>query len=296
LALDTLTTTVNGKAEQLALNTLTTTVNGKAEQTALNTLTTAVNGKADQQATEDALALKADTTALNALAETVSDNTDAITQLQGINAPIFWITSPEYDLSAHPNTNLAVRWAHGQKTEPVSVHMFVRVFNTVTPTEQYIYPYTSFKAQPRFAPVRGGTPARYVRFASSSVAFSVHNIDIFTDIGRATSAIISDSNQMANPEYALSTDGLSATSSASNGNSFLEIDLGSSRSISRIAVNATVPTSNGATIRLLDAARNILYTSPSTFLDGTTYSIWSLSGELNFATSTSSKSCSTMVT
>jgi len=68
-ALNSMASSISGKASASALNSLKTTVNGKASQSALDSLTSVVNGLKSS---------KADKTALEALSRTVSGHTSTL--------------------------------------------------------------------------------------------------------------------------------------------------------------------------------------------------------------------------
>jgi hypothetical protein len=163
----------NGTEDSLATKLAT-----KADQQAT---TAALATKADQQATANALAAKADQSALDDANTGINTNSDSISALQTASfGTSYWLTSPDYDLSGHPDSNLAMRWLHGQTSDPIAVLMYVRVFDVTLPAAQYIYPYTDSRVQPRHVVSGGGSRARYVRINCPDPDFSLSRVNITT--------------------------------------------------------------------------------------------------------------------
>jgi hypothetical protein len=231
-------------------------LNLKATQAALDALqvtVSAINGF-DQAAFDDALAFKADKLALDihwTSLTSMQDRTD-------------WLTSPEYDLSTHPNSNLALRWEHGQ-SEPMAVQMFVRVLGAGLDAfaDSSVYPYTNPRArvQPRVSRrlQSFGQAVRYVRFQSQILvgggqdlddgfSFSVHRIQVYNNAGMIP-ATFSASNKVLGGENVVS-ETYSAISDLSMegapGLRYVEVDLGADVSVARIVVDAKVLKTTGA--------------------------------------------------
>jgi hypothetical protein len=145
---------------------------------------------------------KADQTALDSLS-TIGDG--------GIVNHTYWVTSPEYNLSTHPDTPLAVRWVHKQGTEPVSVQMFVRAFDPNNPANSLVYPYSNWRVQMRIvrAPTSSASllvPTLFVRLAiPDGTACRIHRMQIVTLDGEVTGTITS--NLMVGAENVLSATG-----------------------------------------------------------------------------------------
>lgn len=257
---DTLNTSINGKASQAALNTLTTTVNGKVTQTDFT---------AHKDKIGDLTLLREPTLIM----QLISDFNEIGNV---INSNGYWVKSPEYNLSTHPDSNLAVRWRHMEDADPIAVHMFVRVIDPVVPTNQFVYPYTNFKVQPRFTETDTRPLARYLRLSApgnDTLGFAVRYIRVtirvftgppensyFTEFAQP---VISASAGIIMPQWLLVNDSAVAfqNSNTFSGLRFVELDLGKATRVQKIEVFGGIgwDYNSNAYVTFYDASKNIIF-------------------------------------
>jgi hypothetical protein len=244
------------------------------------------------------LELKADQSEVDTLSNTVnaSDPVASFTALAttgdgGSINNIYCVTSPEYDLSSHPDNNTAVRWLHGQGSEPVSVQMFVRVFDVAINNILFVYPYASERVQLRTPVINEAaeftliTPVRFVRLQASTNDFRVHRIQVYTSAGPVNGATISaeGTTQMLGAKNVLSASGSAISTADATGVRAIEIDLGAKVLVARVAVHAHVAKTPLPQLSLLSGApeNRLLQLATQNFMDTTTVGDFFHYGELN---------------
>lgn len=190
---------------------------------------------------------------------------------------MYWVRSPDYELGTHPNNNTAVRWTHLQPSEPLTVLMFVRVFDPDIPQNQFVYRYTSNRVQPRFVPVDSSQFTRYVRFNTEDADVGVRYIRITTQSGATTvelEATISDSSGVVNAANVLTDNALLCENNNDTSAQlrFIELDLQKPVIVQRIEVFGrdpiefdfnTIHFNEGGFITLLNEDRDVTLTSLS---------------------------------